>query len=80
MYCLIIVTRKAVISYHAVVPWIRTNRRQVEMFSVKETKACPTLLFLLTHLILIRAYETDFIIYQILLPVFFFGITNGIAY
>ena len=48
------------------------------MFSVKETKACPTLLFLLTHLVLIRAYESDFIIYQILL--FFFGISNGIAY
>ena len=31
------------------------------MFSVKETKACPTLLFLLTHLIFLKAYEHDFI-------------------
>ena len=78
MYYLIIVTRKAVISYRAKVSWIRTNGRQVEMFSVKETKACPTLLFLMTHLTILKAYETDFIMYQILL--FFFGITNGIAY
>ena len=33
LYCLIIVTRKAVISYRAKVSWIRTNRRQAEMFS-----------------------------------------------
>ena len=57
LYCLIIVTRKVVISYRATVLWFRTNRRQVEMFSVKETKACPTLLFLLTHVILIRAMK-----------------------
>ena len=47
LYCLIIVTRKAVISYRAKVSWIRTNRRQAEMFSVEETIACTTLLSLL---------------------------------
>ena len=43
LYCLIIVTRKAVISYRAKVSWIRTNRRQAEMFSVEETTAYTAL-------------------------------------
>ena len=43
LYCLIIVTRKAVISYRAKVSWIRTNRRQAEMFTVEETTAYTAL-------------------------------------